>query len=700
MNEDVTDITQPGQHGRRRRRRQSRRRNWRGLLVALGLLAATPVVVVAVLLATLDPNRYRDDIARALSAASGRAVVIEGELGLAPGLAPALTMAGVRLGNAAWASQADMATIGHARAQVRLLPLLARRLEIVRFELSAVTLELERDADGRGNWTFGTSDDGAATGAMPQLVLEDVSLQDIAVTYRAAGAEPLRLALDRAEVHGGLGHPLRYAALAEVGDVPLHLGGRLPDLATLRAGAAVDFEFHASYDALRLAVEGEVADPAALAGIDAHFRLESTTLAQLATLFDRRLPDLQRPHVEGRVVAAEPARLRLEQLDIEIGQTSLEGQLELTLGKGRPRLAGRLDARQVDLEPFAGNAAPAPADAALLPPVPLDWPARVPFDLALAGDIGILRAAATRTLHDVRYEFVLAGPVFTLARLEAGVAGGTLAASGRLDAGATPPRLVARLRLQGMSLTPLVSAAEARNVIGGNLELALDFDGAGATLSAAGAQARGHLQTRIDDLVIRNRGAEIASADLLLGLFEAVNPLARGADEIRVECAVANFPLQDGRLESATGLGIATRRLSILGGRIDLARGALDLGVDIKPREGIGLNVAGLADFVRVGGTLRAPAVTTDAAGLATAGLKTGAAIASGGLTLVAEGLLDRAEGDVDVCGVAAGDVAPPGAGATARASHAAGRALDAAASTLGRAGQALGAGIGKLFGH
>ncbi|MGE0485528.1 MAG: AsmA family protein [Gammaproteobacteria bacterium] len=693
-----------------RRRRSSRAsaprlpflQRWRRALVALAVLLATPPVIVAVLLATFDANRYRDDIARAASAVTGRRVVIAGDIALAPGLAPALTVSGVQLGNPDWASAAEMAHIGHAAARVRLLPLLRRRIEIVRLELRDVSLNLEHDASGRRNWTF-TANAAAAThdAAAPHLAVDEIELADIAVSYQADGQAPRPFTLRQAEVHRRDDGSLRYTARADLGDTPLHIGGRLPDLDRLQSGAPAEFEFRASYDALRLTVEGELAEPAALRGIAARFRLEATTLAQLGELLGRPLPDLQRPRIEGTMNGDLDGRLRLEPVTIDIGPSALAGQLDINLDGPRPRLAGRLDARLIDVEPFVGTGRPAVDAPGLVPALPLALPGLARFDIAVTGGIDVLRLTPTLSLRAVDYDVSIADGALALRRFTAAVAGGKVEASGTLLADASPPRLVQRLRLSGMSLTPLVSDAEARNVIGGNLDLVVDFDGSGTTLAAAAATAQGSLNARVEGLEIRNRSADFASADLLLGLFEAINPLARGSDAIRVECAVANFPLRDGRLESATGLGIRTHRLNILGGgRIELPGGALDLAVDPKPREGIGLNAAALADFVRVGGTLREPVVTTDAQGLATAGLKTGAALASGGLTLVAEGLLDRSEGDVDVCAVAAGDIPPPGAGVGERATHAAGRAVEAAGSTLSRAGQALGSGIRKLFGN
>ena len=67
-----------------------------------------------------------------------------------------------------------------------------------------------------------------------------------------------------------------------------------------------------------------------------------------------------------------------------------------------------------------------------------------------------------------------------------------------------------------------------------------------------------------------------------------------------------------------------------------------------KTREGLGLSVGDVANsFVKIGGTLKNPALGVDATGSVTT---TGAAIATGGLSLLAKGLWDRVTAELDIC--------------------------------------------------
>ena len=61
-------------------------------------------------------------------------------------------MTDVTFANASWGSQPEMIKIGKLQAQVRLLPLLFRDVELRQMGLTGVEVLLETDPSGRGNW--------------------------------------------------------------------------------------------------------------------------------------------------------------------------------------------------------------------------------------------------------------------------------------------------------------------------------------------------------------------------------------------------------------------------------------------------------------------------------------------------------------------------------------------------------------------
>jgi hypothetical protein len=93
---------------------------------------------------------------------------------------------------------------------------------------------------------------------------------------------------------------------------------------------------------------------------------------------------------------------------------------------------------------------------------------------------------------------------------------------------------------------------------------------------------------------------------------------------------------------------VQTEKVTIVaGGEINLGTEALTFDFNTRPRTGIGISAGMFTNpFIELAGTLASPRVGVGAKG-ATAGA---AAAATGGVTVIAQGLLDRARGAEDLC--------------------------------------------------
>ena len=116
-----------------------------GVLILGGALAL-------ILPRVLDPNAYRDDLIRIVSERTGRTLTLDGKLGLSVFPWLGLELNGVTLSNAPGFGDSPMLAVRHARAGVRLWPLLSGRLEFGTIALDGLQLNLARAADGRSNW--------------------------------------------------------------------------------------------------------------------------------------------------------------------------------------------------------------------------------------------------------------------------------------------------------------------------------------------------------------------------------------------------------------------------------------------------------------------------------------------------------------------------------------------------------------------
>src|ERR1700739_2798314 len=126
--------------------------------IVIGGLIALIIVVLLGIRLFVDPNDYKDRIARAVRTSTGRELTLSGQIKLAVFPWIALELGPASLGNPPGFSNEPFAAVQHVAARVKLLPLLRKELEIGRIEIDGLDLRLQKNAAGQGNWeNFGGS---------------------------------------------------------------------------------------------------------------------------------------------------------------------------------------------------------------------------------------------------------------------------------------------------------------------------------------------------------------------------------------------------------------------------------------------------------------------------------------------------------------------------------------------------------------
>lgn len=168
--------------------------------VAGGLVA---LIVVALLLVVLfvDPNDYRDDIARMVEQKTGRKLTLTGDLKLSVFPWIALETGAATLGDAPGFGDEPFVAIGEARVGVRLLPLLRGKVEVGNVRLSGARIRLITDEQGRDNWADLGSKEAEATPAAESGPTEiptiaGLEIKDAAVTMENRQEKTRRVVRD------------------------------------------------------------------------------------------------------------------------------------------------------------------------------------------------------------------------------------------------------------------------------------------------------------------------------------------------------------------------------------------------------------------------------------------------------------------------------------------------------------------------
>ena len=167
--------------------------------ILIGIAVLLVVLVAAAFIGPLfiPADSLKADIAEQVRTATGRELIIDGDLSFTLLPAPGVSVSGVRVSNVDGAQAGDMVRLKSAQVAVALGPLFAGNIEIERVVLVEPVFELEQFADGSNNWTFAPTDTpggqepgDAATGtaagdAGPSIQLNDLVLRDGIVVFRS-----------------------------------------------------------------------------------------------------------------------------------------------------------------------------------------------------------------------------------------------------------------------------------------------------------------------------------------------------------------------------------------------------------------------------------------------------------------------------------------------------------------------------------
>lgn len=212
------------------------------------------------------------------------------------------------------------------------------------------------------------------------------------------------------------------------------------------------------------------------------------------------------------------------------------------------------------------------------------------------------------------------------------------------------------LKAKQIPMDSILSFSKGGLFQGGIIEADISLKGLGSSLAELLETGIGSIELGVYRSGIEYKALETVGADLLSNVVALVNPESDRDDFVAVECGVIHFDIENGVATTRNGLALKTDRVTVLGGgEITFPDEVVKLVIAPKPRHGFGISATTVAKMIRVGGTLTQPEIEADPTGFFKSGAAIGAAIFSGGLSLVAQGLLDRVQANSEVCKIAQG---------------------------------------------
>jgi uncharacterized protein involved in outer membrane biogenesis len=388
------------------------------------------------------------------------------------------------------------------------------------------------------------------------------------------------------------------------------------------------------------------------------FKASGPSLAALSA----GLPAL--PFTAAATATLAPEQVILEGIETTFGESDLAGSLKVATGD-KTAITGKFKSQRLNLTPFAGGgepeagekgaggekkAEPEPEkDKAESKYVFVEQP--LPFEELDKADINVEADIARLTLNnivllDVSTAVDLEDGDLQLKNRFRGPEGGKSVSAISLTTADASAKLDLNVNMRDLRVNLISGEVEDASSIP-PIAVTVDIKSSGSSPRALASSATGRVLVTQGKGQMENDLLAMVSGDVLAQLFSALNPFAKEEKTTTLDCTIAALDITDGKADVA-GLLFQTEKVKAVGtGDIDLNTEELNIEFDTKPRKGVGVSAdMFVTPFVKLVGTLASPRIGVNKKGT----LLAGAAVATGGLALVAKAAADRAQGEVDRC--------------------------------------------------
>ncbi|HEY9119924.1 MAG TPA: AsmA family protein, partial [Marinobacter sp.] len=363
----------------------------------------------------------------------------------------------------------------------------------------------------------------------------------------------------------------------------------------------------------RIQVQGSILRPLALKGLDLELDVQGPNPSRLSRLLGIPLPDLPRYSLSGDL-SLKDDRWAFHNIDGDVGDSDLGGQIALDTGSRPPHLTGSLHSDSLDLADLGLLAGAEPQSAAegdatsangsdedrfVLPDQPLVTPAwqEVSADVRYRGKA--VRAADI-PLSEVVIDFELADGRARFDPVGFGVGDGQVDFNLDIDSKPTPPEGTLQLEVQAVNLSKALAGWEMANDSVGTIGGQGKFWLTGASIAELLGSADGGvvmLMTRgkLDALLVELAGLDVAES-FLTWLGEE--------DTIPIDCAYVDLKTQAGIARIDT-LAVDTTDTSFTGtGSVNLDNERLDITIFPHPKD---VSALAASTPLHLGGTFNNP---------------------------------------------------------------------------------------------
>jgi hypothetical protein len=582
------------------------------ILTGIGLAVLAAVALAFTVLMATDFNDYRNLVQQRMKAATGRDLVIAGNIDASFSLSPRLSAKQVSFRNAPWSDLPQMASLDEIEAEIALLPLLSGEIRIKEVVLRGGQVVVETNRDGVGNWVLDLApqaapvpeDSSTAASGLPQI--DRMTIEDVTLLHRdGETGEQHTLAIKRFTAEDAPGAGIKVSIKGAWNERPVELAGTVGAPRQFTEGP-LPLNLDGKLGTVALGLRGDIGDPTTFSSLSLDVTSSGPSLAALGDIFGIELPSSAPYTLETRVNGGG-GKFTFADASAKVGGSDAAGNVVLDTSGVVTDLtvtvaSQRLDFKDLGLDEGSGTAQ-SNSDGRLFSaePWPLDWLRDVNGEITWPVGTLVRGGASAR---DVAFSLAIKDGTATLNHVKAHIEGGTINVNGSLKPGKSSPVLAVKLTANGIQSAPLLSMMGMEDVLTvGRVNMTMDVNGPAKSLRDLMAGLNGKAGFATGEGQVRNSFARL----LLANLFGLLTPF--GGDGSKISCIAGNFDIKQG-IATTRGTVVDTPGAIVVGaGNIDLRNERIEMRVDPKSKD---LNLSAIAVPVRVTGPLASPNVIPD----------------------------------------------------------------------------------------
>ncbi len=611
----------------------------------LGIAAIVVFIIIIAsfgFLATYDFNHLKPRISEIVRSHTGRELHMEGDVRLAIGLSPGLTVQSVTFQNASWGSRPELARVKKLEIQVDLFPLILGKVKVRRLSLLEPDILVERNASGRSNLAFNLPGESGKESLEPpaqeikssseiSLAIREVYLENAKLAvkdYRSKSTKMLKIAKLTLR-SPGYAEPLDVKMEALFNGTPFRVSGTLGAVSNLfRHDLHWPIKIDVNVLDTTVTAEGTIDDPLTMQAADLRLSASGADLSTLQRMAGRPLPNVPFG-ISGHLRYRGDEKLDVTGVQIKLAGSTVNGEVSAERLQGVTVIVAKLQSDSLDLRPLLTTGqgklptGPSPAGSTQKDKIFPDKPFDVRFlnRFGASVDVEIARLMMPRfAAEDLHLRAGVKNGRLKITPFASKIGGGRL--TGDLEMVPQGKSIVVSTSIdaKNVDLDWIAKSLQVKEGSQGLLNLTVRLKGRGNSVAGILAGLDGDLIATMGKGHFPLTNLNLLEADIGKSLLKLLNPFDKDNEGTDVNCLVMDFNIAKGKAKSDIILLDDPQKTLVGRADVDLGTEELDVWLDSKPKGGIGseqtgkisISVEELARSFKLGGTLAHPEVELD----------------------------------------------------------------------------------------